>query len=369
MDGCGRCIDGALRPPLCSPARCWRPRAASTTPRPAPAPDELLQRVPETEFTDVTRTIVRDGRVVAEIQAGRSKATSVAAGSSTAGTITPGDVDIFAITLSQSGRLSAYTTGGTDTIGVILVSFRVGDTPSEDDHGNSRQRATKVTSGSSTSRHRTPDDVDYFAIRITQPGTLWSTFRTGAANLATALQIPGHNGSAQPCRYLKERAREVAPNLPGAVRDSRALAFYPDKIAVHRRPRTGKHHDRSSCAARTRRLILAQRRRLKTSRPPPVPPSSLSHAHWASTRAEGVSCRAAGGMSTLARGALVKPLLHEATWETPGPVSVFPCFGRQALVSRPARELANGRQSRWPYRAHHGCRRSSSRTSAQRRQK
>lgn len=36
-----------------------------------PSPDELLERVPETEFTDVTRTIVRDGRVVAKIQAQR----------------------------------------------------------------------------------------------------------------------------------------------------------------------------------------------------------------------------------------------------------------------------------------------------------
>ena len=37
----------------------------------APSSDELLERVPETEFTDVTRTIVRDGRVVAEIRAKR----------------------------------------------------------------------------------------------------------------------------------------------------------------------------------------------------------------------------------------------------------------------------------------------------------
>ena len=35
------------------------------------SPDELLERVPETVFTDVTRTIVRDGRVVAEIHAQR----------------------------------------------------------------------------------------------------------------------------------------------------------------------------------------------------------------------------------------------------------------------------------------------------------
>ena len=36
-----------------------------------PSPEELLVHVPETELTDVTRTIVRDGRVVAEIRAER----------------------------------------------------------------------------------------------------------------------------------------------------------------------------------------------------------------------------------------------------------------------------------------------------------
>ena len=36
-----------------------------------PSPDDLLERVPETALTDVTRIIVRDGRVVAEIRAER----------------------------------------------------------------------------------------------------------------------------------------------------------------------------------------------------------------------------------------------------------------------------------------------------------
>ena len=35
------------------------------------SPEELLEHLPETELTDVTRTIVRDGRVVAEIRAER----------------------------------------------------------------------------------------------------------------------------------------------------------------------------------------------------------------------------------------------------------------------------------------------------------
>ena len=36
-----------------------------------PAPEELLEHVPETELTDVIHTIVRDGRVVAEVRAER----------------------------------------------------------------------------------------------------------------------------------------------------------------------------------------------------------------------------------------------------------------------------------------------------------
>ena len=35
------------------------------------APEQLLEHIPETEFTGVTRTIVRDGRVVAEVRAER----------------------------------------------------------------------------------------------------------------------------------------------------------------------------------------------------------------------------------------------------------------------------------------------------------
>ena len=49
----------------------------------------------------------------------RSEATGVAAGSSTRGVLTAGDVDYFRVTLSQAGTLTASTVGGTDTYGQL----------------------------------------------------------------------------------------------------------------------------------------------------------------------------------------------------------------------------------------------------------
>ena len=64
-----RATPGTWRePPRCSARRCWA-RAASTTAPPAAAPEELLDYIPQTEFGDVTHTVVRNGRVVAQISA------------------------------------------------------------------------------------------------------------------------------------------------------------------------------------------------------------------------------------------------------------------------------------------------------------
>ena len=49
----------------------------------------------------------------------RSTATSVAAPSSTAGTLTAGDVDYFTVTVSQPGTLTVNTSGTTDTYGTL----------------------------------------------------------------------------------------------------------------------------------------------------------------------------------------------------------------------------------------------------------
>lgn len=138
--------------------------------------------------------------------------------------MTPGDVDFFVITVSESGILNASSTGGTDTIGAILsersivhdldddsgdginfwmsasvsagtyyigvagydtstsgyytlhVSFR-GSTPpiAPDDHGDSLITATRVSRSSETAGNLVPSDVDFFAISVNQTGTLTAT--------------------------------------------------------------------------------------------------------------------------------------------------------------------------------------------------
>ena len=49
----------------------------------------------------------------------RATATRVTNNSSTSGNLTADDADFFAIKVRQSGRLSASTTGDTDTVGVL----------------------------------------------------------------------------------------------------------------------------------------------------------------------------------------------------------------------------------------------------------
>ena len=205
------------------------PTSTEPTPtEPTPTPAKAKPALPELTATADSGPV--SDRAAALRSAGtgddhgnsRSTATTVAPGSSTAGTLTPGDVDVFVITLSRSGTLSAHTTGDTDTVGLILgergwydfdddsgdgynfwlsaslnagtyyvavfgydrsvsgnytlvVRFRENVTPSDDDHGNSRRRATKVAAGSDTSGTLTPRDVDYFAIKIRQAGTLSAT--------------------------------------------------------------------------------------------------------------------------------------------------------------------------------------------------
>ena len=146
----------------------------------------------------------------------RSTATSVAVPSSTAGTLTAGDVDYFTVTVSQPGTLTVNTSGSTDTYGTLEdasgstlaidddggsgTNFRLssvvsagtyyakvsgysGSTtgdyrlhvtfiPGGDDHGNTRSTATSVAAPSSTAGTLTAGDVDYFTVTVSQPGTL-----------------------------------------------------------------------------------------------------------------------------------------------------------------------------------------------------
>ena len=164
----------------------------------------------------------------------RSSATPVAAGSSTAGTLTDGDVDYFAVTVSQAGTLTATTTGSTDTVGYLEnasgtrldqnddggsgynfrvsasvspgtyyirvrgfgsstgsyslgVSFSPSGNTGSDDHGNSRSSATPVAAGSSTAGTLTDGDVDYFAVTVSQAGTLTAT-TTGSTDTVGYLE-------------------------------------------------------------------------------------------------------------------------------------------------------------------------------------
>ena len=151
-------------------------------------------------------------------------ATGVKAGSSTTGTLTRGDTDLFVITVSEPGILSANTTGGTDTVGSILqirdentyVRYDFDDDGGDgfnfyvsatlhagtyyirvrgydawttgdytllvrfapiraDDHSRWRSSATKVTADSATRGTLTPGDVDLFTIKVGESGTLSAT--------------------------------------------------------------------------------------------------------------------------------------------------------------------------------------------------
>ena len=72
-----------------------------------------------------------------------SEATQVSLGSSTAGSLLAGDTDYFRVTMSNSGTLVAYTTGGTDTYGSILDSS--GTALSSDDEGGESSNFRVIT--------------------------------------------------------------------------------------------------------------------------------------------------------------------------------------------------------------------------------
>ena len=74
--------------------------------------------------------------------------TPVDLGSSTAGALSEGDVDLFVIEMSDSGTLTVYTTGSTDTYGAILDSS--GNVLDEDDDGGEGwnfRASTSVSAG------------------------------------------------------------------------------------------------------------------------------------------------------------------------------------------------------------------------------
>ena len=153
----------------------------------------------------------------------RSAATLVAPSTTTQGALTAGDVDYFAVSVTEAGTLTANTAGTTDTAGsletsdgrllatnddngndrnfrlsrevsagtyyvkvegysrsttgdyVLHVEFTVGEAPSHppgDDHGDTRSAATLVAPSTTTQGALTAGDVDYFAVSVTEAGTL-----------------------------------------------------------------------------------------------------------------------------------------------------------------------------------------------------
>ncbi|MBT7082472.1 MAG: hypothetical protein HN929_13590, partial [Chloroflexi bacterium] len=153
-------------------------------------------------------------------------ATITGLNSTTQGSIDPqGDWDYFKITTSNSGSLTAYTTGNTDTFGYLLDSscdvgtalvidddngtdknfqfnYDLEETTTyyiaiqhyedqttgdytlylefaEDDHGNTCDTATEVTCGSQTAVQTSPaGDIDYLELELTGPGLI-TVFSTG----------------------------------------------------------------------------------------------------------------------------------------------------------------------------------------------
>ena len=144
----------------------------------------------------------------------RALATLAVPGSDTSGELTAGDVDYFRVDVGRGSTLAVHTSGGADTFGrledvngAVLSSnddggtgtnFRIerhvpagtyyirvaggGSTGSYtlhvrvigpgDQHGDTRQTATRVALGSDTPGAMTANDVDWFRIDVSQAGTL-----------------------------------------------------------------------------------------------------------------------------------------------------------------------------------------------------
>ena len=171
------------------------------------------------------------------------EATVVTSGSNTPGELTANDIDYFTITVTGAGTLRAFTTGSTDTLGTIerkagtnavqimgtddnsgtdsnfdisetrSSTFSASDTyyikvegatssttgpyslevtftptsdetpppPPSDDHGNTRDEATVITAGSTTSGFLATRDNDYFTITIDKTGIL-RAYTTGTTD-------------------------------------------------------------------------------------------------------------------------------------------------------------------------------------------
>ena len=173
-------------------------------------------------------------------------ATEIRLPSTTPGEIHPGDdVDYFRLQVRSSGTLTVYTTGSTDTRGLLtgpsgfgdrrdddsgsLFNFRIaavvspgiyhvrvnsygsssgayamearfsegdpGGTGQGDDHGNTEQTATEIRLPSTTPGEIHPgDDVDYFRLQVRSSGTL-TVYTTGSTDTRGLLTGPSGFGN------------------------------------------------------------------------------------------------------------------------------------------------------------------------------
>ena len=161
----------------------------------------------------------------------QASATHIIPGSNTSGELTSGDTDYFEVAVNRPGTLLVYTSGSTDTLGqledpggrrlafdndggqgsnfrieryVSAGTYYVRVTRSSgsgggytlharfdaDDHGNTRETATRTVAGSSHSGELTPDDTDYFEVTVDRPGILL-VYTSGATDTAGRLETSG----------------------------------------------------------------------------------------------------------------------------------------------------------------------------------
>ena len=171
----------------------------------------------------------------------RADATVLALDGSLAGEITDGDEDYFRVDVTETGTLTIYTTGNLNTVGQLqdgdgtglVIADDISGTNSNfnidqyvypgayyvrvrgktffdalgrsysisgdyvvhasfvaDDHGDSPSYATEIALGSSVPGEiRVAGDVDYFFVRVTEPGTL-TIYTTGSIDTRGELQHP-----------------------------------------------------------------------------------------------------------------------------------------------------------------------------------
>lgn len=187
----------------------------------------------------------------------RQTATRIAPVSVTAGMLTRGDEDWFRFTVDVAGRLDAHTSGNHDTSGVLYdasgrrldsyccggsnrnfrmirditagtyyirvtadfagrepdYTLNVNFAPGGVDHGDSRQSASLVATGSDTDSLLTSGDVDYFRVVVDRPGEL-TVYTSGGTDTVgrledsggTALASDDNGGSGNNFRIVRDVA-------------------------------------------------------------------------------------------------------------------------------------------------------------------